>query len=139
LDPNERSMKKTALAILITGFWINLSEFIRNEFLFKQEWLDKYQSLGLEFPSSYINGAIWVLWGFMFAGCIVYLCSKLTFKATFFISWLMGFALMWIVAGNMNVLPFGLLKFAVPWSMAEVALAIFIARRIINNPQASQV
>ena len=109
---------------------MNFSEFVRNEFLFKQYWLDKYASLGLEFPSDPINGAVWGLWGFLFAGCLVYLRSKLSFVETLSIGWLMGFVLMWLVVGNMNVLPFELLKIAVPWSLVEVGVAVFIVQRI---------
>lgn len=131
-------MKRIALAILATGMWINLSEFLRNELLFKQYWIDKYETLGLEFPSSDINGVIWLLWGFVFAGCIVFLRRKLEFMETFLFSWLTGFVLMWIVIGNMNVLPFGILKVAVPWSLVEVGFAIFIAQSIIDKPMAEQ-
>jgi hypothetical protein len=129
-------MKKFMLAVLASGMWVNFSEFIRNEFLFKQRWIDKYDSLGLVFPSSPVNGAVWVLWGFLFAGCIVYLIRKLNLKETLIIGWIMGFVLMWIVVGNMNFLPFGLLMVAVPWSIIEVALAVIIARRIIGMQQA---
>lgn len=109
---------------------MNFSEFVRNEFLFKQYWLDKYASLGLEFPSDPLNGAIWGLWGFLFAGCLVYLSRKLSFMETLSIGWLMGFVLMWLVVGNMDVLPFELLKVAVPWSLVEVGVAVFIVQRI---------
>jgi hypothetical protein len=44
----------------------------------------------------------------------------------------MGFVLMWIVTGNLNVLPFGLLPVAVPWSVVEVILAALIAQRIMG-------
>lgn len=124
-------MKKIILAVLASGMWVNLSEFLRNELLFKQFWIDKYDSLGLAFPSSPVNGALWAFWGFAFAGCVVYLCHKLKFKEALLISWVMGFALMWIAVGNLNVLPYGLLLIALPWSIVEVALAILIARRIL--------
>jgi hypothetical protein len=124
-------MKKNVLAILASGLWVNFSEFLRNEVLLKQTWIDKYNTLGLDFPSAPVNGALWGLWGFLFAGCVVFLCRKLNFKETLFIGWVMGFVLMWIVAGNLNVLPFDLLMIAVPWSVVEVALAILIARPIL--------
>ncbi len=126
-------MKKIILAIICTGVWINISEFVRNEFLFKQYWLDKYASLGLEFPSAPVNGAVWGLWGFVFAGCLVYLCGKLSVLDVLIVGWIMGFVLMWLVVGNMNVLPFVLLKIAVPWSLLEVGVAIFIAQIILGK------
>lgn len=124
-------MKKNVLAILASGLWVNLSEFLRNEVLLKTLWIDKYDSLGLIFPSAPVNGAIWGLWGFLFAGCIVFLCRKLNFKETLFIAWIMGFVLMWIVVGNLSVLPFDLLTIAVPWSIVEVVLGVLIARSIL--------
>ena len=42
---------------------------------------------------------------------------------------------MWIVIGNLDVLPLALLPVAVPWSLIEVALAVLIARRIIGPPK----
>ena len=84
-------MKKNVLAILASGLWVNFSEFLRNEVLLKQTWIDKYNTLGLDFPSAPVNGALWGLWGFLFAGCVVFLCRKLNFKETLFIGWVMGF------------------------------------------------
>jgi hypothetical protein len=46
------------------------------------------------------------------------------------VAWIAGFVMMWLVIGNMNVLPFGLLWIAVPWSVVEVWGAVSIARRL---------
>jgi hypothetical protein len=126
-------MKKTALAILAAGVWINLCEFLRNELLFKQQWLDKYSSLGLSFPSAPVNGVMWVAWGFTLAGCIAALGRKHTFLETFAFCWVTGFLLMWIVIGNLNVLPYRLLPVAVPWSIVEVGAAVVISRKITGG------
>lgn len=126
-------MKRMILAILACSLWVNLSEFVRNEFLFKQYWLDKYMALGLEFPSAPVNGAVWGLWGFLFSSCLVYLRSRLRFIETLLIGWLMGFVLMWLVVGNMNVLPFGLLKYAMPWSFVEVGVSVVVAQKLISR------
>ena len=129
-------MKRLALGALAAGAWINLSEFLRNELLFKQQWLDKYQSLGLSFPSAPGNNALWAAWGFILAACIVTLIRRQTFLATFLAVWTLTFPLMWIVTANLNVLPLGLLPVAVPWSMAEAAVAVVIARRIAGGRKA---
>ena len=129
-------MKRVVLATLASGVWINVSEFLRNEILFKGQWVAKYETLGLEFPSAPVNGALWGLWGFIFAGCIVALHHRSTFARTTALSWTLGFVLMWIVVGNLNVLPVGLLWVAVPWSLAEVALAVVITQSIIKNRRA---
>ena len=125
-----------ALATLVAGVWINLSEFLRNELLFKQFWSDKYNSLGLSFPSAPINGLMWGVWGFLFAACIVALSRKLTFVETLVVSWTIGFLLMWIVVWNLNVLPLGLFPIAAPWSLVEVAGAVVFARWIVGKQKA---
>lgn len=124
------STTKTALSILTSGFWITLSEFVRNELLLKSYWIDHYRSLGLEFPSEAANGLIWVLWSFVFAAYIVVISRKFSFRETLAISWVSGFVLMWIVTGNMAVLPLGILKFAIPMSLFEVGLALLIIGKI---------
>ena len=51
-------MKKKILAGFLSGLWISLSEFVRNELLFKSYWIDKYAHLNLQFPSSNVNNAV---------------------------------------------------------------------------------
>jgi hypothetical protein len=45
----------------------------------------------------------------------------------------MGFVLMWLVTGNMAVLPFGILVYAIPLSIIEVAVAALIIRHMPRN------
>jgi len=61
-------MKKNILATLGVGIVVNLSEFLRNELLLKQQWIEKFSSMDLTFPSAAINGLLWIVWGFVFAG-----------------------------------------------------------------------
>jgi hypothetical protein len=67
---------KAILAILIATIWISLSEFIRNEFLFKSYWVEHYSSMGLVFPSEMINGMVWGIWSLMFAIVIYFISRK---------------------------------------------------------------
>lgn len=69
-------MKKTILAIIAAGVWMNLNEFIRNELLLKDHWVSYFQNLGLSFPSTPINSAIWCLWTFIFCTALVLLTTK---------------------------------------------------------------
>ena len=92
--------ERIALATLAAGVWINVSEFLRNEILFKGHWLAKYETLELEFPSAPVNGAFWGLWGFIFAGCIVAVRRQSTLAGTIALCWTLGFALMWIASEN---------------------------------------
>jgi hypothetical protein len=131
-------MKKVLLAVLAAGLWVGASEFLRNEVLFKQSWLDKYAALNLTFPSTPINNALWALWGFVLAGCIVFLARKLTVVETTLIAWVFAFPMMWLVLWNLNVLPQGLLLYAVPWSLFEVAGAVLIVRLITRRGSGAQ-
>ncbi|MCU0847732.1 MAG: hypothetical protein MUD12_07575 [Spirochaetes bacterium] len=124
-------MKKNIIAFLAAGAWIGTSEFARNEILFKSYWTDKYASLGMVFPSGTVNNAMWGAWSFMLAGLVVFLVRKLGLLESIAAAWLAAFVMMWVVAWNLNVLPLGLLLFAVPLSILEVALAALISRKII--------
>jgi len=125
-----KTIKKTILPILIAAIWISISESVRNEFLLKSYWTDHYESLGLIFPSEPINGAIWGLWSLCFAISIYIIAKKYTLIQTTFIAWFVGFVFMWLVIGNMNVLPFGILPFAIPLSILEAFLASLIIKKV---------
>lgn len=125
-----KTIKKTILPILITTIWISISEFVRNEFLLKAYWTDHYANMGLIFPSEPINGAIWGLWSLCFAISIYIIAQKFTLTQTTFIAWFVGFVFMWLVIGNMNVLPFGILPFAIPLSILEAFLASLIVKKV---------
>ena len=126
-------MKRIIMAVAVSGIWINTSEFARNEVLFKRYWLEKYESLGLVFPSATVNNIMWAVWGFVLAGCVVFLARKLTLIGTTLLAWMMAFLMMWIVIWNLSVLPVRLLSVAVPWSIAEVAVAVLIAKKILGR------
>ena len=128
------TIKKSILPILFATIWISLSEFIRNEFIVKSYWTGHYEKLGLVFPDELINGAVWGLWSLCFAIAIFIIAKKFSLLQTTFLSWFVGFVLMWIVIWNMNVLPIGLLIFAIPLSLLEAFLASFIFKKLTNKP-----
>ncbi len=121
-------LKGTILPILLATIWISLSEFVRNEFLVKSFWTRHYQDLGLIFPSKPVNGALWGIWSLLFAVTIFILAKKFTLLQTTFLSWFAAFVMMWVVIGNLGVLPYGLLVYAIPLSMLES----FVATAIIK-------
>lgn len=120
---------RSVLALLLATVWISLSEFTRNELLFKHFWTDHYQKLGLVFPSDPVNGAMWGVWSLLFAIAILILSKKFTLLQTAAFAWFIGFVLMWVVIGNLGVLPYGLLVYAVPLSMLEAFVAAVIIRK----------
>lgn len=122
--------KKTVFPILVATIWISISEFVRNEFLVKSLWTEHYAKLGMVFPSEPINGAVWGVWSLLFAIAIFIISRKFNLNETALLSWLVGFVLMWVVIGNMGVLPEGLLLYAVPLSLIEAYLASLIMHKL---------
>jgi hypothetical protein len=122
-------LRTTIIPVLLMTIWISLSEFVRNQFLVKSYWLRHYESLGLVFPSQPINGALWGLWSLLFAVAIFMISRRFSLLHTALLSWLVGFVLMWVVIGNLGVLPKGMLLVAVPLSLIEAFVASFIARK----------
>lgn len=124
------TVKKAVLPVLLATIWISVSEFVRNEFVLKSYWVNHYENLGLVFPSEPVNGAMWAVWSLLFAVAIYIIAKKFTLIHTTLLSWFVGFVSMWIVIGNLGVLPFGLLWFAVPLSLFEAFIASLIAKKL---------
>jgi hypothetical protein len=127
-----RTLQNT-IAILLATFWIGLSEFFRNQILLLNIWKDHFNGLGLTFPSEPINGMLWMLWSLIFAITIFYISKKLSFLELVIISWIYGFVMMWLVIGNLLVLPSKILVFAVPLSVVEVVVANFIIYKLTGK------
>lgn len=125
-----KMIKKTILPILAATIWISISEFARNEFLLKSYWTDHYESLGLVFPAEPLNGAIWGVWSLCFALGIFFISQKFSLIQTTFLSWFVGFVLMWLVTANMLVLPYEILPFAIPLSILESFVATLIIMKL---------
>lgn len=127
-------LKKTIFPIVLATIWISLSEFARNEFIIKTLWVKHYQNLGLVFPSEPINGAVWGLWSLLFAIAIFIIAKKFDWIQTTFLSWFAGFVMMWVVIGNMGVLPYKSLAVAIPFSLIESYIATLIIFYFQNKP-----
>lgn len=123
-------LKKTILPIFAATIWISLSEFVRNQFILFSFWTNHYSNLGLNFPAEPINGAMWGVWSLCFAIVIFILTTKFSLAETFLISWGIGFVLMWLVIGNLGVLPLGILPVAIPLSLFEAFFAAFIIKKL---------
>jgi predicted neutral ceramidase superfamily lipid hydrolase len=121
---------RSITAVLLSGLWVNASEFVRNEVLLKTYWVDHYQSLGMIFPSELKNGVIWIAWGFLFAAAIYVISRKFNLIQTALISWFMAFFLMWVVTLNLKVLPSAILIYAVPLSLLEAFIGSYICVKI---------
>jgi hypothetical protein len=125
-----RLLRNKILPVFAATLWISISEFIRNEFILKSFWTNHYSSLGLTFPSEPINGAVWGIWSMLFAIAIFIISRKFSLLHTTLLSWFVGFVLMWFVIGNMGVLPYGLLVYAIPLSFLEAFVASFIIKKL---------
>lgn len=132
-----RTFKTIILPIFLAALWISVSEFVRNEILLKSFWVEHYQSLGLVFPSEPVNGAIWGVWSLALAIAIYIISRRFPLWPTTFIAWFMAFVMMWLVIGNMDVLPLGLLWVALPLSILEVTVATIIIRALADKQPAA--
>lgn len=122
-------LKHTLFPILLAALWIGFSEFVRNELLLKAHWVGHYRGLGLEFPSETPNNLAWGLWSLLFAIAIYGISRRFSLLRTTGLAWFMGFVLMWVVVGNLGVLPGSVLYLAVPLSLVEVFVASWIVSR----------
>ena len=119
---------KGILSVVLATIWISASEFVRNEFLLKSYWTRHYQTLGISFPSEPVNGAVWGIWSLLFAIFIFFIARRFTLLQTTLISWFAAFVMMWVVIGNLGVLPYGILLYAIPLSILESFVAALIIK-----------
>jgi hypothetical protein len=124
------SMKKTVVPILGATVWIGLSEFARGSFLLRPYWVDHYAKLGLVFPEKPVNGAFWGVWSLLFAVAVYIISRRFGLAQTALLAWFVGFVLMWVVIGNLGVLPYRIMPWAVPLSLLEAFVAAFIVKRL---------
>lgn len=122
---------RALLALLAATAWISINEFVRNQLVLAEHWTAHYAALGIAFPAEPINGAVWGLWALCFAVVILILAKRFSLFETTALAWSIGFVLMWLVIGNLGVLPFSILPVAVPWSMVETIGAVWIIKRIV--------
>jgi len=127
-----KTIIKTVLPILLATIWISVSEFVRNTFLLHNYWTEHFLKMGQTFPEKPINGAVWGIWSLFFAIAIFIFSKKYTLIQTTFLSWFVGFVFMWLVIGNLGVLPFGILVYAIPLSLLEAFLASYIIFKLKN-------
>jgi len=126
---------RTILTVTLAGLWVGMCEFVRNQFILSSVWQNHYQALGLEFPSSPVNGVMWMLWSFLFAGTAFAVSRRFSLWQTTLIGWLLGWVMMWVVIWNLAVLPLGILPIAIPFSFIEALGAAFICRKLAKPNQ----
>jgi hypothetical protein len=130
-------IRYTFLPVLAATAWISVSEFARNEFLLKSLWTAHYQGMGLTFPAAPANGAIWGLWSLLLAILIYILLRRFELVPAALTAWLAGFVMMWVVIGNLGVLPYGILAYAVPLSLVETYVAAWITQKLSGGTRRS--
>ena len=127
------TLKKTILPILLATIWISISEVFRNTFLLHSKWVEHYQKMGQTFPEQRLNGAVWGIWALCFAISIFIFSKKYNLLHTTMLAWFVGFIFMWLVIGNLGVLPFGILPYAIPLSILEAFVASFIIHKMTTK------
>jgi len=124
---------KTILTVVVAGIWIGLCEFVRNQLVLVSQWQNHYRGMRLEFPSKPVNGIMWMVWSFMFAGVAFAISRRFGLWQTTFIGWLLGWVMMWVVIWNLLALPVGILPIAVPFSFVEALGAAFLCRKLART------
>lgn len=119
-------LPSTVLPIISAAAWIGIAEFIRNEHLFKSFWINHYHNLGLVFPSAPVNAMVWGIWSLCYAVFIFILSQKYSLLPTSLLSFFAGFVMMWLVIGNLGVLPYPMLLLAIPLAWLESVVAALI-------------
>lgn len=132
-----KQFKTVYLPVLLATIWISLSEFVRNQYILSSLWTKHYKELGLTFPSGPVTGAGWGVWSLMFAISIFVIAKKFTLWETSFLSWFTGIAMMWLVLGNLAVLPHMLMLYALPLSILESFIAALIVKKFQKPETAS--
>jgi hypothetical protein len=66
----------------------------------------------------------------LFAITIYMIAKKFSLFPTTLVAWLAGFVLMWLVTGNLGVLPYGILIYAIPLSLLESFIAAWIIKKL---------
>ena len=129
------AFKKNIFPILLATIWISISEVFRNTLLLHSTWVEHYQKMGQTFPEQPVNGAVWGLWALCFSIAIYIFSKKFNLLQTTLLAWFVGFVFMWLVIGNLGVLPFGILPYAIPLSMFEAFIASFIIHKMTADKQ----
>lgn len=123
-------LKSTILPVLLSMLWISIHEFVRNQFVLIEIWENHYRSLGMVFKTAPVNGMVWGVWALVFSMVLYRLSKAMGLFETIFWGWVIGFVMMWLVIGNMQVLPYATLLYAVPWSFVEVGGSAWIIHRL---------
>jgi len=121
-----KNLRSIILPVFIAWIWISLCEFGRNQLWLIAIWTKHYENMGLQFPTEPVNGAIWGLWALIFAILISIISKRFSMRDSTAITWFFSFVQMWLVIGNMKVLPVEILTYAIPLSLIETWVANWI-------------
>jgi hypothetical protein len=128
---------KTGWQILLVAIWISLSGSVRWMLFARPKFEAHYKGMGLAYPNAPIINILWVVWAVLAAVLVVFLSKKFGVLHTFVLSWLVIFAMTWIVQWSSGVFPIGLLWVVIPWSLFEVLIAALIANKLQGRSAAN--
>jgi len=129
---------KTGWQILLVAVWINFSGTVRWMLFARPRFEALYKGMGLEYPNTPLINILWVLWGVLAAVLVVFLSKKFSILHTIVLSWLVVFAMTWIVLWNSAVFTLALLWIVVPWSLFEIFVAALIAVKLQGHGAAKK-
>jgi len=128
---------KTGWQILLVAIWINFSGSVRWMLFARHRFEALYKGMGLEYPNTPLINILWMVWGVLAAVLVVFLSKKFSVLPTIILSWLVIFAMTWIVQWNSAVFPLALLWIVIPWSLCEVFVAALISNKMQSRRAAN--
>ena len=77
-----------------------------------------------------LSATVWISLHEFIAVVIFFIARRSSVLETGILAWSVGFVLMWLVVGNLGMLPLSILPYAIPWSMVEVFGAVWIVKKV---------
>lgn len=121
---------KNAIAILAAAVWISLLEFLRDQYFVQSYRIEQNQLHGFMYREEPLMGSASGIWSLFLAIFIFLMTRKLNQWHATIAAFTGCVLLMWIINGDLRVLPARLLLFALPLIVLESFMAVWIIRKI---------
>lgn len=123
---------RPAHAMRSSAVWIALNEFPRDHLLLIDQWTTHYASKGLTFAGEPVSRAVWGFWSLSFEVAIFFMARRFSLLETGALAWGAGYVVMWLVVGNLGMLPMSILHYAIPWSLLKAFGAVWIVKKRVK-------
>lgn len=121
---------KNAIAILAAAVWLSLLEFLRDQYLVQSYRIEQNQLHGSMYREEPLMGSAAGIWSLFLAIYIFLVTRKLGNWYATIAAFSGCLLLMWVINGDLRVMPVRLILFAIPLILLESFIAVWIIRRI---------